>query len=398
MTRKIRKSSIAAGGYKSYAIQSDGSLLGWGGGKSYRVSGKGENYGGIGDGTDEDRLSPAKIMDDVVVVSNMGDILAAAIKTDGSLWAWGHNGVGQIGDGTVTKYGDYGDVIENNSRLSPVKVMEDVVSVSVGRTFAMAVKTDGSLWAWGDNLHSQLGIGKTPTRTPYGYDMDTWHLAINPLPVKIMDDMAHISAGLVHSASIKTDGSLWAWGDNGFGQIGDGTVSFFAHRDPQYHKNNDRPSPIKIMDDVTLVSAGMFYTAAIKTDGSLWAWGDNQRGQLGDGTTKAKHSPVKIIDSDVVYVSAGSEHTMAVMSDNSLWAWGYNDCGQLGNGKTSKMVRPTKIMNDVAHVSAGAGHTMAVKTDGSLWVWGWNEYGQLGNGTTKGCRSPMKLMDDVLLP
>ena len=233
--------------------------------------------------------------------------------------------------------------------------------------YSMAIKTDGSLWAWGSNYYGQIGDGTTQ-------DTST--------PVKIMDSVVSVSAGGSHTMAIRTDGNLWAWGVNNCGQIGDGT-------------GQSKFLPVKIMDSVLSVSAGGDHTMAIRTDGSLWAWGCNDYVQLGDGTSKNKLTPVKIMDS-VLSVSAGLHHTMAIKTDGSLWAWGSNGLGQLGDGTGQNKFLPIKIMDSVVSVSTGSRHTVAIRTDGSLWAWGRNDYVQLGDGTTQIKLTPVKIMDSVL--
>ena len=383
-----------------FAIKPNGSLWSWG-----------DNRGGVvGDGTatkygwhhyietrlikpfphkvvrvmeDNDRHSPVEVMSDVIAISSSANGgFAMAIKNDKSLWAWGNNWGGVLGDGTSTKIAS-GDsqflIIEkDNNRHSPIKILDDVISVSTGAGNTMAIKTDGSLWLWGGNFYGQLGNGEFVPKTPE--ELASMKM---PKPEKLMDDVIAVSAES-HSAAVKADGSLWLWGSNFIGQIGDNTTT-------------DRHIPVKIMDDVIAVSSGMFYTTAIKADNTLWAWGGNQYGQLGDGTKRGRKAPVKIMD-DVIQVSAGESHTMAIKKDGSLWAWGVNSNGQLGATKIPKQSIPTKIMDDAAYVSAGSGHTMAIKKDGSLWAWGCNKYGQLGNGKTKGSRTPIRIMDEVMMP
>jgi alpha-tubulin suppressor-like RCC1 family protein len=308
-----------------------------------------------------------------------------AIKTDGSLWAWGRNDAGQLGDGTTT------------DRHSPIKVLDGVVSISIGDRNTFAIKTDGSLWAWGVNWYGQLGDGTATT-----YDAN-WNLIDNDRssPVKIMDSVVSVSSDWDFTVAVKTDGSLWAWGRNDNGQLGDGTTA-------------DRHSPVKIMDSVVSVSVSWEFTMAIKTDGSLWAWGFNEHGFLGDGTTVNRRLPIKIMDS-VTLVSSGFGRTMAVRADGSLWAWGCNLGGQLGDGTTQARLSPVKIMDSVASVLACWGYTLAIKTDGSLWAWGENNYGEIGDGTAtvrvsdgdnwwwdiavdNRRQSPVRIMDGVKLP
>ena len=280
-----------------------------------------------------------------------------AIKADGSLWAWGDNSDGQIGSGESARWRDI-----------PIKIMNSVVSVSAGVSHTLAIKNDGSLWAWGDKSYGrQLDDG-----TPRSYIR----------PGEIMDSVESVSVGYNHTMVIKADGSLWAWGINYTGTLGDGT-------------RLDRYTPVKIMDSVASVSAGSFHTIAIKADGSLWAWGYNFHGELGDGTNTLRDTPIKIMDS-VVSVSAGNRHTMAIKTDGSLWAWGLNDYSQLGDGTTTNRYTPVKIMDSVVSVSAGVSHTMAIKADGSLWAWGLNDYSQLGDGTTTNRYTPVKIMDSVI--
>jgi alpha-tubulin suppressor-like RCC1 family protein len=200
--------------------------------------------------------------------------------------------------------------------------------------------------------------------------------------------------------AIKTDGGLWAWGLNGSetahgrrgGWLGDGTVT-------------DRPAPIKIMDNVLKVSAGAWHTLVIKADGTLWAWGRNTNAQLGDGSTNDSLAPVKVIGSHdlgaiwfmngVTDVSAGAWHSMAIKTDGSLWGWGQNGNHQIIDGPGKRLMIPAKVMDDVVAAAIGSWHTIALKKDGSLWGWG---NGPLGDGATGNHRALIKIMDGVKLP
>jgi hypothetical protein len=184
--------------------------------------------------------------------------------------------------------------------------------------------------------------------------------------------------------AIKADGSLWAWGRNWRGQLGNGETSM-------------QNVPVRIMDDVTFISAGESHTMAIKSDDSLWAWGGNWASQLGDGTTTDRRTPVLITDR-VLTVSSGTAHTMAVKLDGSLWVWGMNDAGQLGDGTTTNRRSPVRIMEGVAYASAGETHSMAIRNDGSLWAWGSNYLGQLGDRTLNNRLSPVRIATDARVP
>ena len=191
----------------------------------------------------------------------------------------------------------------------------------------------------------------------------------------------YVSLGTFHSAAIDKDGRLWTWGNNDIGQLGDGSTEV-------------RYKPVKIMDDVRSVSSGSHNIAAIKTDGSLWLWGWNLFGQVGDGSTEDHFEPVKIMD-DVQSASLGSFYSAALKTDGSLWLWGWNKFGQVGDGSTEVRYKPVKIMDGVLAVELGSFQSAALKTDSSLWLWGWNEHGQVGDGSAKDRYEPVKIMDGV---
>ena len=280
-----------------------------------------------------------------------GDSHTIAIKTNGTLCAWGSNYYDQLGFGDAT------------DRYTPTQVGTDTnwSSVSCGAEYTVAIKTDGTLWAWGRNNYGQLGLGTTTQmNTPTQVGTDT--------------NWSSVSCGYYHTIAVKTDGTLWAWGDNNCGQLGLGDTI-------------DRSIPTQIGTDTnwSFVFCGNWHTIAIKTDGTLWAWGDNYYGQLGLGDTTDRNTPTQVgTDANWSSVSCGNSHSIAIKTDETLWAWGDNGNGQLGLGDTTDRNTPTQVGTDAnwSSVSCGDSHTIAVKTDGTLWAWGWNYNGQLGLGDT----------------
>jgi alpha-tubulin suppressor-like RCC1 family protein len=244
--------------------------------------------------------------------------------------------------------------------------MDAVSAIAGGAYFTLALKNDGGLWAWGNNLDGQIGDGTTTNR---------------PSPVRIMGGVTAIAAGGWHALALKTDGTLWVWGSNSHGQLGDGRSGWGQHR----------TKPRYLMSGVRAIAAGASHTLALRTDGSLWACGNNEVGTLGDGTTTDRSRPVHISDG-VAAIAAGAYHSLALKTDGTLWAWGSNGFGRLGDGTTIDRSRPVDVANGMVAISGGGTHTLAQKSDGSLWSWGYNFWGQLGNGTTSTRRLPARVL------
>ena len=338
---------VAAGGTHTAAVTKDGDLYMWG--RNY--------YGQLGVYSNADSKIPIKVNNSSSTLPEksvkyiaLGYYHSAAITKDGSLYMWGYNRSGQLGDGTTT------------DRYTPVKIMDNVASVSLGGSHSAAVTKDGSLYMWGDNGNGRLGDGTTTDRYT---------------PVKIMDNVASVSLGSSHSAAITKDGSLYMWGYNYYGQLGDGTTT-------------DRYTPVKIMDNVASVSLGGNHSAAITKDSNLYMWGGNGSGQLGDGTTDNKTRPHRVA-SNVQSVKLGYIYTTVISKDGGLYTWGYNYYGQLGNGTTTNSSNPIKIMNDAIDCAGGDDHTIVLKKDGTVYTWGYNDCGQLGDGTTTDRTSPVAI-------
>ena len=333
-----------------------GSLWGWGD----------NTFGELGDNTTIKKSSPIQTIaggTNWKLVS--GGYHTAAIKTDGTLWTWGGNNYGQLGNNSIT-----------NNR-SPVQTISGgstwwLVGCSKGNT--AAIKTDGTLWTWGWNNYGQLGDGT---------------IAHKSSPVQTIaggTSWKSVACGYYHTAAIKTDGSLWLWGHDTYGQLGDNTTA---------HKS----SPIQTISSGTnwkSVACGYYHTAAIKLDGTLWGWGRNYYGNLGDGTTVYKSSPVQTVAGGTnwkqVSCNSGS-HTTAIKTDGTLWTWGNNAYGQLGDGTVILRSSPVQTIvggTNWAQTSGGYQHTAAIKSDGTLWVWGRDSYGQLGNSAVISQSSPIQ--------
>jgi len=330
---------IAAGDNHTLALSSNGTVWAWGTNDS----------GQLGDGTTLVRSSPVQ----VIGLSNIVSISAAtshsvAVRADGTAWAWGSNSSGRLGDGTST------------TRYIPVQVsgLSNISMVAIGDTHSLAVDTSGDVWAWGSNSSGQLGDGTTTTR-------------YTPVQVSGLNNISMLSAGSSHSVAVNQTGAVYAWGNNSSGNVGDGTTT-----------SRSAPTQVSGLSGVEIIAAGDNHTLALKDDGSVWAWGNNSSGRLGDGTSTTRYTPVQALYlTDAVAISAGGSHSLAVKADGSMWAWGANTNGRLGDGTTTTRTSPTKIngMTGVVLVAAGYSHSAGLKSDGAVWTWGSNSYGQLGD-------------------
>ncbi len=346
---------------------------------------------------------------DIETMVAAGSSHSLAVRGDGSVWAWGYNGYGQLGNGS-----------HRDSHV-PIKVddLDRVLAVSAGNGYSVALMEDGTVWAWGRNSSGQLG---NATRT----DRD------EPKKVYKLDGVKAISAGYAHTLALKKDGTVWAWGYNGYGQIGDGTM-------------NDRTIPVKVpgLSGVVAVSAGYGHSLALKKDGTVWAWGNNDWGQLGDNTTTGRTMPVEVANlTSIRAISAGQNHSLALHADGMVWAWGRNSSGQLGIGTTTGQLVPTRIpelsgvlvisagdncsaavrvtgslwawgsdgvstmrirpvqlttLSGMKAVNTGGSHSLALKSDDSVWAWGNNSYGQLGDNSTASRIDPVKVSFKCLI-
>ena len=253
----------------------------------------------------------------------------------------------------------------------------EIKEISLGGSHSAALMKDGSLYTWGGNYHGQIGDRSTTSRSR---------------PVKITDSnvagylkeysVSKIAMGWIHSAAVTQDGSLYVWGSNGSGQIGDGTTT------------DRRSLPVKVMENVAEVSLGSYHSAAVTRDGNLYMWGSNDMGQIGDGTTTNRSRPVKIME-NIAEVSLGYDYSAAITRDGSLYLWGCNPYGQIGDGTITKRNRPVKVMENVAEVSLGEYHSAAVTRDGNLYMWGYNSSGQIGDGTTVKISRPKRIAQNI---
>ena len=298
----------------------------------------------------------------VSLVGGFGTQPANAQETaQGSPWVWGWNAWGQLGDGT------------SNDRNEPAQAtgLKDVTDVSAGELSSVVVKSDGTVWNWGPGFHGQLGDG-------------TFTFISNvPVQVSGLTDVKAIDSGYVHNLALKNDGTVWGWGWNQNGELGDGTET-------------DRQLPVQTsgLTDVKAVAAGAYHSLALKNDGTVWAWGGNPNGELGNGNNTSSSTPVQVSGlTDVKAIAAGGDTSLALKSDGTVWAWGENNYGQLGNGTNTDSNIPVQVsgLTDAKAIDSGWYNSAALKSDGSVRTWGWNQYGQLGDGTNTDSSTPVRV-------
>ncbi len=291
--------------------------------------------------------------------------LAVTGENGGSVWAWGNNGYGQLGDTTTT------------ARKTPVRVanITGVTAVAGGGQHSLALKSDGTVWGWGYNGYGQLGDSTTTNRTA-------------PVQTSSLAGMTEVAAGGSHSVALKSDGTVWTWGFNGYGQLGNNGTT-----------NSAVPVQVPSLTGMKEVAAGGSHSVALKSDGTVWTWGYNSLGQLGNNSTVNSAVPVAVVMADgtplsnVTAISAGLDHTVALKLDGTVWSWGFNGFGQLGNNdiRSSTGFRSTPVqavyldannapqpLTNIVKIIAIGHHAIAIDGAGTVWTWGDNKYEQLG--------------------
>jgi alpha-tubulin suppressor-like RCC1 family protein len=328
------------------------------------------DQGQLGTNDDIDRSSPVQTISSgtnwrsVSTGSAIGFIISAAIKTDGTLWTWGYNYKGQLGNNNI---------IDRSSPVQTVSGGTNWRSVSVGLSHVVSIKTDGTLWAWGSYIAGRLGTNNAINRSS---------------PVQTVSggtNWCSVSTFSYHNAAIKTDGTLWTWGCGLSGRLGDNAAI-------------DRSSPVQTVSGGTSwcsVSAGNSTTAAIKTDGTLWTWGLNTQGALGTNNVISRSSPVQTVSGGYNWrsVSVGSIGAAAIKTDGTLWVWGGGSNGVLGTNDNIARSSPVQTVSGGTNwfsVVVGTNNTASIKTDGTIWTWGCNCAGQLGNNNRIDISSPVQ--------
>lgn len=292
----------------------------------------------------------------------MGAAGAGGIAGD-KIYGWGRNTEGQLGLGNTT----------NVSSPNQIGSLSEWTDVSAAYYSTFAIKGDNTLWSWGSNTSGVLGLGDTTNRS-------------SPVQVGALSNWAKVDgSGFYSCAAIKTDGTLWTWGQNNYGQLASGTTT-----------GRSSPAQVGSLTNWSKIAFGSYHCLSIKTDGTLWVWGGGfyNYGQLGLGDTTNRSSPTQVgALTDWLIAAGGRYFSLAVKTNGTLWSWGRNDVGQLGLGDTTDRSSPVQIgsATNWAFVAAGQYHSIAIKTNGTIWSWGSNDYGQLGLGDTVARSSPVQI-------
>ncbi len=318
---------INTSGRHTLGVRTNGTAWAWGC----------DQRGQLGDNTTSNASSPTSVVGGFTDWSSVssGTNHSLGLRVSGSVWGWGCNQCGVIGDNTIT---------DKSSPVSTVGGFSDWCQISTGQNHSAAVRTGGAVWAWGRNLCGQLGDNATTNKSS---------------PISVVGgftDWCQVSVAGSHSLAVRTGGTAWAWGDNTAGRLGDNTTTASS-------------SPVSVVGSFMnwcQISAGLTHSLALRNSGSVWAWGCNNCGQLGDESTTDRSSPVSVVGgfTNWCQVSAGSVHSTAVRTNSTVWSWGYNNLGQLGDQTTTNRSSPVSVAgNTWCRVDAGSALSVALAYD-----------------------------------
>jgi alpha-tubulin suppressor-like RCC1 family protein len=343
--------ALASGAHHGVALVDDGTVWTWGF----------NDFGALGQGTGFQRINPVQVTGlqklcaacDAPLSISSGGRHTVVLTRDGTVWGAGANYHGQLGEGFTT-----------DDRVTPVQAqgIANVTAITAGFDFTLALRHDGTVWGWGSNIQGQVA----------GSDS---MMHVSPRQVQGLSGITALSSGDGHTLALKSDGTVWTWGSNTDGQLG---------VDPASTPYRSTPAQVQGLSGVIALSAGADHSVALKGDGTVWTWGFNRNGGLGDGTTTDRFTPAQVQGlSDIIAISGGGYHTVALHRDGTPWAWGWNHHGQLGDGTTVDQPTPVRLQgfSGVTAIAAGMVHTLALRVDRTVWAWGNNTAGQLGVGT-----------------
>lgn len=356
-------------------------------------------YGQLGDGSTNDSHTPIKLGGHYTAVA-VGGAHTLALKSDGTVWAWGYNGNGQLGNNSTS----------NSS--TPVQVsgggvaLSNIIAVAAGGRHSLALAGDGTVWAWGDNTYGQLGVSNATTTSSL--------TPVQVIGLPTSTTVKEIAAGGDFSLALDGNGNVWAWGNNSNRQLGKKINTTFSTTPVQVMLSDGTT----LLSGMTAIAAGGSHSLAIAGDGTIWAWGNSVFGQLGDGvmptfdaqgnqTAPLTYGAVKVLNvTGATAISAGLDHSMAIDGIKGVWAWGYNvygQLGQLGSGQTQlhsfsplpafpTPLQVTTLGSAADFILAVGNHSIARTSDGKYWTWGWDAYGQLGDGATTDRSNPVVVL------
>ena len=349
---------LSIGGSHVSTVKPDGTIWGWGN----------ADYGqlAIDTYTEPNPIQLGTLNDWLKVTS--GSLNTFAIKNNGTLWGTGTNQYGCLGVGTS---------ISTYYSFQQIGTATNWSKIAAAQFFTIALKTDGTIWGWGQNDFFQV-IGGTVANQ------------LIPVQIGTATDWVDIETTSSRTSfAIKSNGTIWGWGSNSGMLLGSSAVSSLA-----------TPTQLNTATDWSKLAAGASHILALKTNGNLWAWGSANHGQLGNNAPNSSFNPILISTDTWIYISAGTHTSFGIKSDGTLWSWGWNNSGQLGQGTTTNLLVPTQIgsATDWATVDTNQyNFTVATKTDGSVWAWGDNYFGEFGNGTTVGSTVPVLISSICVL-